>query len=240
MNHDCFHVKLPTLWDSLFVSEAWIFDDDTIMFTYQHTITVWRMKIYSCMAKTWTWRFKRCKSIFTARDDICHALSQNTKEIYSMLFRILGTSTGQFSESRFIDCHRCYGSWDGWKYFDESNIIRTCKINGLKCFKISSFLFVKTSFAWSNLVQGVALASFFIGYLLAQVPAGFGSLQFGGKNLIGIGLGICGFFGLIIPATTDVGVAMMIVARIIQGIGGVIFQFRIIFESATIESNDHL
>lgn len=73
-------------------------------------------------------------------------------------------------------------------------------------------------FNWSSETQGVVLSSFFYGYMLTQLPGGYLSLKFGGKNLFGFGVMTTSIFTLFIPVATRANVALLIALRILTGL----------------------
>ena len=54
-------------------------------------------------------------------------------------------------------------------------------------------------FHWSPTVIGLVQSSFFYGYLLSQLPAGYASSRFGGKNVLSVGVGLWSLSTACIP-----------------------------------------
>lgn len=79
-------------------------------------------------------------------------------------------------------------------------------------------------FGWNAQTNGLVLSSFFIGYILTQVLGGRLADRFGGKAVLGIGVLSWSAATLITPPAAALGIAMLVVARILMGAGeGVAF-----------------
>ncbi|XP_037042766.1 putative inorganic phosphate cotransporter [Bradysia coprophila] len=80
-------------------------------------------------------------------------------------------------------------------------------------------------FDWSEELQGVILASFYIGYVITHVPGGVVASRYGGKITLLVGMTVAAFFTLITPVCVESGgAAALITLRIIIGLGeGLIF-----------------
>ncbi|WP_173205220.1 MFS transporter [Sphingopyxis sp. BSNA05] len=63
------------------------------------------------------------------------------------------------------------------------------------------------------------LSSFFIGYLLTQVVGGKLADRYGGKVVLGFGVLVWSLFTLVAPPAAALGIAVLIVARIVMGMG---------------------
>ena len=70
---------------------------------------------------------------------------------------------------------------------------------------------------WSPATQGTVMSSFFIGYLLLQVPAGFLADRFGGKWVLGIGVLLWSVFTLLTPSAAALGLTALLVCRVLMG-----------------------
>jgi len=77
---------------------------------------------------------------------------------------------------------------------------------------------------WEKSIQGHILGSYFYGYLISQFPGGvLQAEQFGAKWIV------AGFFGLstvatyLIPVAARIGFGLVIMLRILSGIGSVCF-----------------
>ena len=74
------------------------------------------------------------------------------------------------------------------------------------------------TFDWSEQLQGFILASFYIGYLISQVPGGLLASRFGGRYILLIAVFLNAFLTLITPACVRIGGAPALIAvRIIIG-----------------------
>jgi ACS family sodium-dependent inorganic phosphate cotransporter len=79
-------------------------------------------------------------------------------------------------------------------------------------------------FGWSKTTSGVVMSSFFIGYLLTQVPGGWLAGRFGGKHVLAGGVLLWSLFTALTPPAAFAGFAALIAARIVMGMGeGVTF-----------------
>lgn len=82
----------------------------------------------------------------------------------------------------------------------------------------------KRNLKWSPVLQGYILSSFFYGYIVTQLPAGFLTNLFGGRVFFGAGIGICAIVNLLIPVAAKTSPGWLIFLRIIQGLSqGFIF-----------------
>lgn len=77
---------------------------------------------------------------------------------------------------------------------------------------------------WPPDKQGLALSSFFIGYIATQILGGRLADKHGGKAVLGIGVLVWSAATLLTPPAAAAGFAMLIAARILMGVGeGVAF-----------------
>lgn len=76
-------------------------------------------------------------------------------------------------------------------------------------------------FDWDGEDQGIILGAFFWGYVVTQVPGGMLAERIGGKWPFGIGMLITALFSLLTPWAARTGKGMLIVVRVIQGLGEV-------------------
>ncbi|XP_023555781.1 probable small intestine urate exporter isoform X1 [Octodon degus] len=74
---------------------------------------------------------------------------------------------------------------------------------------------------WSPEIQGVLLSCLNYGSFLALIPTGYVAGIFGAKYVVGFGLLVSSVLTLFLPLAADVGVALLIVFRVIQGIAQV-------------------
>ena len=75
------------------------------------------------------------------------------------------------------------------------------------------------SYGWDLSTQGLVLSSFFIGYLLTQVVGGKLADRYGGKVVLGFGVLIWSLFTLVVPPAAALGLTVLILARILMGMG---------------------
>ncbi|KAL9958324.1 hypothetical protein ACROYT_G035326 [Oculina patagonica] len=79
-------------------------------------------------------------------------------------------------------------------------------------------------FNWDQDTQGLILGSFFYGYIVTQVPAGWLAARFGGKYLFGCGVLLTSVMTMFTPAAAHHSVGMLILVRVVEGLGqGVAF-----------------
>ncbi|GBM45612.1 Putative inorganic phosphate cotransporter [Araneus ventricosus] len=72
-------------------------------------------------------------------------------------------------------------------------------------------------FLWSPSTQGMILAAYFYGYVCTQVVGGRFAEVFGGKWVLGLSILIASFLTLGTPIAADIGVAAMVVVRVMMG-----------------------
>ncbi|ESO85643.1 hypothetical protein LOTGIDRAFT_107883 [Lottia gigantea] len=77
-------------------------------------------------------------------------------------------------------------------------------------------------FLWNKELQGLILGSFFWGYLLLQVPGGWLSEKFGAKKVIALGMFPVAVLSILTPVCARTNPYLLIVLRIILGIGEVV------------------
>jgi ACS family sodium-dependent inorganic phosphate cotransporter len=79
-------------------------------------------------------------------------------------------------------------------------------------------------FGWNKTTSGFVMSSFFIGYLLTQVPGGVLAGRLGGKHVLAFGVLFWSLFTALTPPAAYAGFAVLIAARIAMGMGeGVTF-----------------
>ncbi|MGH7337482.1 MAG: ACS family MFS transporter, partial [Myxococcota bacterium] len=79
-------------------------------------------------------------------------------------------------------------------------------------------------FGWNKTTSGFVMSSFFIGYLLTQVPGGLLASRLGGKHVLAFGVLFWSLFTALTPPAAYAGFAVLIAARIAMGMGeGVTF-----------------
>ena len=79
-------------------------------------------------------------------------------------------------------------------------------------------------FGWNKTTSGFVMSSFFIGYLVTQVPGGVLAGRFGGKHVLAGGVILWSLFTALTPPAAYLGFGVLIAARILMGMGeGVTF-----------------
>lgn len=73
--------------------------------------------------------------------------------------------------------------------------------------------------AWSPEMQGRVLSAFFVGYLLLQVVGGRLADRYGGKAVLAGGVLCWSLFTMLTPPAAAAGFAVLIVARVLMGMG---------------------
>ena len=72
---------------------------------------------------------------------------------------------------------------------------------------------------WDFSTQGAILSSFYIGYLLLQIVGGRMADRYGGKVVLGLGVLLWSAFTIITPPAAALGLAVLIVVRVLMGMG---------------------
>ena len=79
-------------------------------------------------------------------------------------------------------------------------------------------------FGWNKTTSGFVMSSFFIGYLVTQVPGGWLAGRFGGKWVLAGGVLLWSLFTALTPPAAFAGFGVLIATRIVMGMGeGVTF-----------------
>jgi ACS family sodium-dependent inorganic phosphate cotransporter len=74
-------------------------------------------------------------------------------------------------------------------------------------------------YGWSNTTKGWVLSSFFIGYMLTQIPASWVVNRYGGRIVLGISLLWWSLVTMLTPLAAMSSLGVLIVARIAMGLG---------------------
>lgn len=74
-------------------------------------------------------------------------------------------------------------------------------------------------FGWSGFTQGLVLSSFFIGYVLFQIPSGWLATRIGGRALLGWAVIIWSLMTMLTPPAAWMSLTVLIAVRIILGAG---------------------
>ena len=79
-------------------------------------------------------------------------------------------------------------------------------------------------FGWDAVMQGYILSCFYFGYLVTQILGGYLADRFGGKVILAIGVIWWSAFTIFTPPAAALGIAVLIAARVLMGMGeGVTF-----------------
>ena len=78
---------------------------------------------------------------------------------------------------------------------------------------------MQTQFGWSESQVGIILGSFYFGYMISMTIGGYLADKYGGKKVLGYGLLIWSFFTVITPAFAYSGLWLLILVRILLGLG---------------------
>ena len=78
---------------------------------------------------------------------------------------------------------------------------------------------MQEQFGWSETVKGVVLSSFFIGYMIFQVPSGYLANRYGGKIILGVAVLWWSLFTILTPVAASTSLPLLIVVRIMMGLG---------------------
>ncbi|CAF0901083.1 unnamed protein product [Didymodactylos carnosus] len=90
--------------------------------------------------------------------------------------------------------------------------------------KNNSSIYMQSAYNWNTKTQGYILSSFFYGYIITQIPAGWIATRIGGKNLFGFGIGLSGLLTLFTSSFASIGPSALIFLRILEGLSqGVIY-----------------
>ncbi|CAG2189481.1 SLC17A5 [Mytilus edulis] len=77
----------------------------------------------------------------------------------------------------------------------------------------------RAEFDWDKNLRSTILASFFYGYIVTQIPAGWFSDKFGGKRVFGVSMAISGLATVLLPVCARTSVILVYVMRVIVGLG---------------------
>ena len=88
---------------------------------------------------------------------------------------------------------------------------------------LDSYLLIRILGIW--LFIGLILGSFFFGYVITQLPGGWLGTRFGGKYLFGLGVLYTSVLTIFTPLAARHSVGMLILLRILEGLGQVNYLF---------------
>lgn len=92
-------------------------------------------------------------------------------------------------------------------------------------FTLNNFIPQDGGFDWNERIQGLVLGSYFWGYLITQYPGGRVAEKFGGKWVMWTAVAVNALFTILTPLAANMGYAALIVARVFEGLGAVLFFF---------------
>jgi len=78
---------------------------------------------------------------------------------------------------------------------------------------------MQEEFGWDNTTKSVVLSSFFIGYVIFQIPSGWFANRFGGKSLLAWAVVIWSVMTFLTPIAASSSFAALIAVRILMGAG---------------------
>lgn len=78
---------------------------------------------------------------------------------------------------------------------------------------------MQEQFGWSDSVKGLVLSSFFVGYMIMQVPSGWLANRIGGVAILGFAVVWWSLFTMLTPLAALVSVPLLIATRIALGLG---------------------
>ena len=78
---------------------------------------------------------------------------------------------------------------------------------------------MQEQFGWSETTKGVVLSSFFIGYMLGQIPGGVLANRFGGKITLAIAVIWWSVFTFLTPLAALVSMPVLLATRFLMGLG---------------------
>ena len=78
---------------------------------------------------------------------------------------------------------------------------------------------VKTAdFDWDSNAQAVVLSSFYYGYIVTQIPAGYLAAKFGGSLVFGLAILVNAILSLLTPAAARANFFLLVIVRICKGL----------------------
>lgn len=78
---------------------------------------------------------------------------------------------------------------------------------------------MRQRFGWSPGDQGIALASFYVGYLGFMLPSGWCAARYGGRRILGVAVVAWSLCTLLTPAAASVSLPALVAVRIAMGVG---------------------
>lgn len=78
---------------------------------------------------------------------------------------------------------------------------------------------MQEEFGWSEQTKGLVLSSFFLGYMLFQVPSGWLANRIGGKFILGFAVVWWSVFTMLTPIAAAISLPVLLATRIAMGLG---------------------
>ena len=78
---------------------------------------------------------------------------------------------------------------------------------------------MQEAFGWSDKTKGLVLSSFFLGYMLFQVPSGWLASRIGGKLVLGAAVVWWSLFTMLTPLAAALSLPVLLATRIAMGLG---------------------
>ncbi|MBM5811729.1 MAG: ACS family MFS transporter [Gammaproteobacteria bacterium] len=78
---------------------------------------------------------------------------------------------------------------------------------------------MQEAFGWSQTTKGLVLSSFFIGYMIFQVPSGWLANRCGGRIVMGAAIAWWSLFTILTPLAAAVSLPVLLLARVGMGLG---------------------
>ena len=76
-------------------------------------------------------------------------------------------------------------------------------------------------FEWDRTLRGYINSSYFVGYMMTQILGGWLAIRYGGKWVLAGGMAVTTAATLLSPIAARVNVYLLMVARVINGMGSV-------------------
>lgn len=78
---------------------------------------------------------------------------------------------------------------------------------------------MQQAFQWTETTKGIVLSSFFVGYLISQIPSGIVASRLGGRNVLGFAVLWWSLFTLLTPLAAAISLPVLLAVRIGMGLG---------------------
>ena len=78
---------------------------------------------------------------------------------------------------------------------------------------------MQEQFGWTDKTKGLVLSSFFLGYMLFQVPSGWLANRIGGKFVLGLAVVWWSVFTMLTPVAAGLSLPLLLATRVAMGLG---------------------